>query len=264
MIVSPPQQSHGQTVVVRLLVSLLLLFAIVPLAIAGVGEKGKSEPVALGIAVGLTLLGIAFWIAVGKTVLTIHAEGLRRTTAFGQTEIPWDEVLETRYRAITVQGGGGLLGIAAVAAARKIGGRAATTSFRLAVIARDGRKIQITSNYKRAGDAIGVILAKVQPPILAEARRRVDSGDTALFGPISVSRAGVAWKKKEPIPFPDLSRAEIHGQYLQLRRRGKMLSVARVRSDRVPNVLVFLELLEGLGVGAGEIQGIDPLARIHS
>jgi hypothetical protein len=266
VIVSPPQQVHGQTVAIRLGITILLLLAIVPLAIAGSDDAGKLEPVALSIAAALTILGIAFWVVVGKTVLTIHAEGIRRTTAFGVTEITWDEVEETRYRVIPVQVSGligGVIGLAVMAAARRAGGKGATSSLRLTVIAKDGRKILVTSNCKRAGDAIGVILAKVQPPILADAKRRVGSGDTVAFGPLSVSRDGIAWKQKERIAFAALSRASIVGQYLDLRRKGKMLSVARVRSDRVPNVLVFLELIEGLGVGAGEIHGIDPLARIQ-
>lgn len=266
MIVSPPQQIHGQTVAIRLGVTILLLLAIIPLAVAGSDNAGKIEPVALAIAGALAILGIAFWVIVGKTVLTIHSEGIRRTTAFGQMEITWDEVQETRYRVIPVQAGGlvgGLVGLAVMAAARRVGGKGATSSLRLTVIAKDGRKILVTSNCQRAGDAIGVILARVQPPILADAQRRIGSGDTVAFGPLSVSRDGVAWKQKDRIPFADLSRASIVGQYLDLRRRGKMLSVARVRSDRIPNVLVFLELIEGLGVGAGEIHGIDPLARIQ-
>jgi hypothetical protein len=265
LIVSPPQQVHRQTVAIRLAVTLLFLVAIGLLVMAGLdkGNAGKVERVPLAVAVVLAILCIVFWVIVGKTILSIHSEGLSRTTAFGLTEITWDAVQETRYRVIPLQVGGGLLGIAAVAAARRVGGRAATTSFRLTVIARDGRKIMVTSNYKRAGDAVGVILAKVQPPILADARRRIASGDTVAFGPLSVSRAGIAWKKRDPIPFTDVSRVSIVGQYLDLRRKGKMLSVARVRSDRVPNVLVFLELVEGLGAAAGEIHGIDPLARIQ-
>jgi Family of unknown function (DUF6585) len=131
------------------------------------------------------------------------------------------------------------------------------------VIARDGRRILVTSNTRHAAEAIGVVLGKVQPPILAEARRRVGAGDSASFGALSVSREGVSWKGKPPVPFAELSAARIVGQYLRLRRKGKLFDLVKVRSDKIPNVLVFLELIESLGVGAGEIQGIDPLARVQ-
>lgn len=263
MFVTPPQQEHRQTVAIRLGITLLLLLPIGLLVLAGLGESpGKIETVPLAIAAVLVVLCIVLWVVIGKATLAIHPEGLRKTTAFGQTEIRWEDVLETRYRVIPVQVGG-LIGYAATAAARRVGGKGATSSLRLLVIARDGSKILVTSNYKGALEAIGVILAKIQPPILADARRRVEAGESVAFGPLSVSRAGVAWKRKEPIPFADLSMASIVGQYLRLKRKGKMFDVAKVRSDNVPNVLVFLDLIEGLGAGAGEIKGIDPLARVR-
>lgn len=263
MFASPPQQSHGQTAALRLALGLLLLLIVVPLALVAVGGKEGTEPVSLAVAVALVALYAGVWVVVGKTVLTIHPEGIRRTTAFGAIEILWEEVVETRYRVVPVQIGG-LVGVAARAAAQRVGGKAATTSLRLEVIARDGKKIRITSNYRLAADAIGVILGKIQPPILAEARRRVDAGDTVPFGPFLVSRGGVAWKRKPPVPFSELSSARIVGQYLRLRRKGKLLDIAKVRTDKVPNVLVFLDLLEALGAGAGEIKGIDPLARVQT
>ena len=49
---------------------------------------------------------------------------------------------------------------------------------------------------------------------------------------------------------------------LQIKRHGKWLSAISVRSDKVPDVLVFLEVLESL---APQIKstGINPLARVR-
>lgn len=163
MLISPPQQIHKQTLAVRLGITLLFLLVIVPLVIGAVNARpDKPEPVLL-------------WIAA---------------------------VRETRFQAMPIQAGGGLLGYAAVAAARRVGGKAATTKVRLDVIGRDGRRIQIT-------------------------------------------------------------KAAIFGQFLRLKRKGKMLDICRVRTDKVPNVLVSLDLIESLGAGAGESHVIDPLARVQ-
>lgn len=263
MFVSPPEQEHGQTIAVRLGISLLFLLVIGLFILAGFSAPvGRTEPVPFAIAAGLAVVCVVLWVLIGKTRLSIHPEGIRKTMAFGETEIRWEDVKETRYRVIPVQAGG-VLGYAATAAARRVGGKAATTSLRLLVISREGTKILVTSNYKRALDAIGVILGKIQPPILADARKRITAGESVAFGPVAVSRDGVAWKNKPPVPFADLSMAMIQGQYLRLKRKGKLLDIAKVRSDKVPNVLVFLDLIEGLGAGAGETRGIDPLARIR-
>ena len=60
-----------------------------------------------------------------------------------------------------------------------------------------------------------------------------------------------------------LAKAEITGQNLRIRRKGKMLSLVTIRSDKVPNVLLLLETMEKLGVGAGSVPAVDPLARVR-
>jgi len=52
------------------------------------------------------------------------------------------------------------------------------------------------------------------------------------------------------------------GANLQIKRQGKWLSAVSVRSNKVPDVLVFLEVLESL---APQIKatGVDPLARVR-
>jgi hypothetical protein len=49
---------------------------------------------------------------------------------------------------------------------------------------------------------------------------------------------------------------------LQIKRQGKWCSAISVRSDKVPDVLVFLEVLESLAPQT-KSTGIDPLARVR-
>lgn len=262
MFISPPSQSHGQTVVLRLVIALAFLIPVaIILAIVLSEPPEKREASAFAVAAGLVVVCAVLWVVIGKTVLHIHPEGIRRASAFGETEMRWEDIRETRFQAIPVQAGG-LIGYAAIAAARRVGGKAATTSLRLQVISNDGRRIKITSNFRKASDAIGEILGRIQPKMLADAKGRVAQGETVQFGPLAVSRAGVAWKRKEPVPFAELSKAAIQGRQLRLKRKGKLLDVCAVGSDKVPNVLVFLDLIESLGVGAGQT-AIDPLARVQ-
>jgi len=41
---------------------------------------------------------------------------------------------------------------------------------------------------------------------------------------------------------------EIAGMKLRVRKKGKKLSLVSVRSDKVPNVLLFVEIVKKLGV----------------
>jgi hypothetical protein len=69
------------------------------------------------------------------------------------------------------------------------------------------------------------------------------------------------WKQKS-IPLTELTKAEIAGTNLQLKRRGKWLSAISIRSDKVPDVLVFMEVLESFAPQL-KAAGFDPLARVR-
>jgi hypothetical protein len=92
-------------------------------------------------------------------------------------------------------------------------------------------------------------------------KARLQSGETVQFGPVGLSAVAVTWKNN-PIPVGQITRAELVGSNLRIKQEGKWLSVISIRSDKVPNVLVFLEVLESLAPQL-KATGIDPLARVR-
>jgi len=92
-------------------------------------------------------------------------------------------------------------------------------------------------------------------------KARLQRGETVLFGPVGLSATAITWKGKT-IPVSQITRAEIVGTILRVKQQGKWLAALSVRSDKVPNALVFLDVLESL---APQIKstGIDPLARVR-
>ena len=260
MILSPPRETFRQTYTTRVALAVLLLgMAFIIWLIAS--QTGANPQVAYGIAGALVVLTVVFWIMIGRTVLTIHDEGVRRVSAFGTRELEWRQVREYRYRVVPVQVGG-LVGYVVVAAAQRRGGRAATTNLYLTLIGEDGKKIAVTSFYKNAYDAVGMILGSLHQAM----RPAVDAGVAstgAVFGPLRLTARELQWKQKAPVPLGELMNAEIAGQSLRIRKKGKMLSLVTVRSDKVPNVLLLLETMEKLGVGAAGSLAVDPLARVR-
>jgi len=81
------------------------------------------------------------------------------------------------------------------------------------------------------------------------------------FGAIGLSATAISWKGSS-IPLSEITKAELVRSNLQINRRGKWLSAVSVRSDKVPDVLVFLEVLESLAPQV-KSTGIDPLARVR-
>ena len=127
----------------------------------------------------------------------------------------------------------------------------------LELISTDGKKLKVTSAIRDASEAIGMILARVMPPMVQSVKARLQRGETVQFGGIGLSAVAVTWKKNS-IPVSQITKAEILRSNLQIKREGKWLAVISVRSDKVPNVLVFLEVLESLAPQV-KSTGVDPL-----
>jgi hypothetical protein len=92
-------------------------------------------------------------------------------------------------------------------------------------------------------------------------RGKIEHGATAQFGPLALSKTDLSWKASS-LPLTEIQSVEIVGSKLRVKRKGKMMASFTSRSDKVPNVLVFLEVLDSL---APQLQAgtIDPLARVR-
>jgi Family of unknown function (DUF6585) len=237
------ERAFRQTYAIRLLLALLILGPVFA-AWAMTGEpKPAAHPVLLWISLAVFIVYGFLWIAIGKTVLTISEQGVRRDSVFSTEEMPWSQISETRYvvKPIRASAHFGLIG-----ALVSTLGKSSAVNLTLTLISSDGQRIRITSNFQRAKEAAGVILGRILPPMVSAARSKLQRGETLSFGQLGLSATSVKWKQQAPIPLAQLSSAEIVGTDLRLKRPGKWMSAVRVRSDKIPNVLVFLELVESL------------------
>jgi uncharacterized protein DUF6585 len=201
----------------------------------------------------------AIFVVIEQTVLTVSDQGIRHESIFAAEEIRWEEVSETRYRARPSKPRMpmGLFAyiVAVIRKPRRV-------KLRLIVQTSDGRQIKITTSYRHAREAISIILGQILPRMTASVRARVESGQTVTFGQLTLSGTAATWKSRTPIPLADITRAEIVGRNLQLKCSGRWTSALKVRSDSIPNVLVFLEVLEAIAPRLRPTR-IDPLARVR-
>jgi hypothetical protein len=218
----------------------------------------SSHQTLMWISIALVSAVAALWVALGKTSLTITDFGLRYESMLGQQEMAWSQISETRYRVIPVNvyANFGLLG-ALVAMAGKSG----RAQLSLELISNDGKKLKVTSSIRDASEAIGIILGRVLPPIIQSVNARVQRGETVQFGGLGLSSTTVTWKKIS-IPVSQITKAELVRSNLQIKQTGKWLAAISVRSDKVPNVLAFLEVLESLAPQV-KSTAIDPMARVR-
>jgi hypothetical protein len=207
------------------------------------------------VVVGVLILAAyaGLWVAMGKTTIAVFGEGVRRSSLFGVRELLWSDIAEYRYQIIPINYGGlvgGLIGMAVQAAVSAGTGKSAR-SLKLTLVGRNRKDIRVTSNFKDAGQAIETIVEEIHGRIKPELKSRLANGGEVAFGPLGLSVQGISWKGKERIPLADVGKIEISGRKLRVRRKGKMLDTIGVATEKIPNVLLALELLEELRVNVG-------------
>jgi hypothetical protein len=253
------ERRFGAAYTARIAVVLGLSAFLIGMWVSQDDPRVASHPTLLWISVAMGLAAVGFWIALGKSAVVISDSGVRRESLFGQQEMAWSQVAETRYQVVPVNvyAHFGLIG-ALIAMSSKKSGRAHMI---LELIDRDRKKLKVTSNYQLADEAIGMILSRLLPPMVQNVKSRVQRGETVQFGDLGLSATAVIWKGNS-IPVTEITKAELAGSNLQIKRQGKWLSAVSVRSNKVPDVLAFLEVLESLAPQM-KSTGVDPLARVR-
>lgn len=248
-----------QGYVTRLALGALTLGSAVVLALVALDDTPANQ--AMLVAAGA--LVVAFFAAcmlISRTAITVGDMGIRKESVFGAAEMMWSQVSETRYVFKPINYGAhfGLIGALVSSLSKKSNGH---VTFR--VIGLDGKQIKITSNFADANDAISMVLERTMPELVKKLRARIERGETVAFGPVSLNKTAIRWKEKEPIPLAQLKSAELAGASLAIKREGKWLSAISVRSDKVPNVLALLEVLDALAPQL-KGKGFNPLARVRA
>jgi len=252
------ERRFGAAYTGRIVLALVVVGFLAGLWMSQEDPRLSSHPTLMWVSIGLLGVCAALWIMMGKTVLTVSDAGVRRESIFGQQEMAWNQITETRYRVtpINVYAHFGLLG-----ALLAMSGKSGSTQLSLELVDAHGNKLKLTSIFRDVGEAIGIILGRINPPMVQSAKAKLQRGETVQFGNLGLSATAVIWKSNS-IPVAQITKAELLRSNLQIKRQGKWLAAVNVRSDKVPNVLVFLEVLESLAPQV-KATGIDPMARVR-
>src|SRR5262249_9742798 len=96
------ERRFGASYTIRLLLVLGVLGFLVGMWATQNDPRTTSHPTLLWISVAVVLAGVALWVAIGKNALIISDAGIRRESLFGQQEMSWSQIVETRYQVVPV------------------------------------------------------------------------------------------------------------------------------------------------------------------
>jgi hypothetical protein len=238
MFLSPARNTFRYTLSWCIAVALLF----VPLLLWALYDFYRSRQVDSVLAFVTVAFGLLFaysWLWT-KTRVTLHEEGISYKSPFGEKDLRWDEITETRYgqQPINAAAHFGLIGWLVAAMAR--GNNKVIRSLELI----GPHKIVLNSNIRDVAGLVRLVLAAVNPRLRKDAERILNSGGTVSFGKILLSPGGVVWKSKEPIPYSALVKCKIDGSMLRVKAEGKWLDNIAVTAKKVPNIFVLLDLIE--------------------
>lgn len=239
MFASPPERTFRDSLTRRIAAG-LLFFALLAWGVYDRRDSGEFDRLVWEFIVAAgALFGFVLIRSAGRRI-EIHPEGISYVSLFRQADLTWEEIASTRYQqqSIDMVVNSELLLPLFYALADK-------TDFMLPTLWITGqRTIRIGPSIRDGHEAIGLVLAKVDSRLMSEARRFLDSGAAVTFGKISVSPAGVAWKTRIPIPWNEISECRLEGRRLRIRRQGRLYDSIVVRSKKVPNIFVLMDMIE--------------------
>ncbi len=206
---------------------------------------------------GVLLLALTVWLFWREQTRTvkIYETGIEARMGSKTVALRWDEIEEIWLFAQRVQAGG-LLGMAvtaAVDAMRKDTHQALnenTTNIVVRFKSGDGRQVKISNMDKGVVATFEEALRRVNPRLVQKYLDIISNGGEAVFGKIRLSRAGIAFGNKAPVPFHEVSSLAIDNGQIVVKKDGKWLSLGSAPVAATPNVYVLTALFTRLTDGS--------------
>lgn len=232
--------THPATIFGRILVVLLMLLpgvALVALAIQAPGVKPDARMTMMAVGGTLFSLGIIAFLQQNQSRIVVRADGLERWGLRGKLwALRWTDMVELRYQALKMR----LYYVIPVG-----------TNITLKLTDPNGKKRRVPGNMKGM-DVLAERIADQQTTAqFAKARAALDRGEEVKFGKaLIVDRDKVSARKLfggyKSCPIAEIERVTVENGFLRIRQRGKLLAFGGGSVGGIPNVFLFLRLLDTL------------------
>jgi hypothetical protein len=119
-------------------------------------------------------------------------------------------------------------------------------SFLYTITRNDGTVLTLTEFYDGIAELGGTVCERVAGVHLPHAYAAIERGETVPFGDLALNAAGVVSVRHGILPWTQLDGVSVAGGYVRLRRTGRWLPWSTKPAGEIPNLYVFLTLLDRL------------------
>jgi hypothetical protein len=232
--------THPATLFGRILAVLILVLPGAGfVALATQLPATESDDRVLAMALGLTLLvlGILAIVQQNRSKVVLRTDGAERWGLRGKLwALRWADMIELRYRAVKMR----------IYHVIPVG-----TNIYLTLTDPNGKKHRVPSNMK-AMDVLAERIADHQTTArFADARAAIDRGEEVRFGKALIVDGEKVCARKlfggyKACPISEIEKVAVEGGFLRIRQRGKLLGFGGANIGAIPNVFLFLRLLDAL------------------
>jgi hypothetical protein len=185
----------------------------------------------------LGALPVRSWLMRRGKVIEVYEQGLARIQGKQVKVTRWDDI-DAVWQRITRHYHSGMY---------------TGTTYVYTIQARNGERFNVSQIYKDI-EALGQIIqsevtARQLPPIV----RAYQSGQTVNFGKLSLNTQGLIFKDKQ-LAWNQIQDLKIDRGYISVKQEGgRWFNWAQVTADSVPNLFVFLALIDNIvGIRTGK------------
>ena len=232
--------THPATVFGRVLAILILVLPGGLLVALGTQVQPAQADARLPlIAVGgaLLLLGILAIVQQGRSKVVVRLDGLERWGLRGKLwALRWSEMAELRYRAVKMR----LYYFIPVG-----------TNIYVTLKDVNGKKRKVPGNMKGMETLAERIADQQTKARFTEARAAIDRGEEVRFGKVLIlDKEKVSARKLfggyKSCALPEIEKVAVESGFLRIRQKGKLLSFGGGAVGAIPNIFLFLRLLDTL------------------
>jgi len=232
--------THPATLFGRILAVLMMVLPGAAMVWFGVRLPATDADARMALLAGggtLLALGILAIVQQNRSKVVVRTDGIERWGLRGKLwALRWAEMVELRYRAVKM---------------RLYHVIPAGTNIYLTLTDPHGKKRRLPSNMKGM-DVLAERVADQQTAArFPEARATLDRGEEVRFGKalildkekISVRKLFGGYKS---CALPDIEKVAVEAGFLRIRQRGKFLAFGGGSVGAIPNIFLFLRLLDAL------------------
>jgi hypothetical protein len=117
------------------------------------------------------------------------------------------------------------------------------TTFLYTIQRNDGYRIVLNNNIRGIESLGNVISDRITKLLLPQVIQAYTNGQTVSFGALSLNQQGLG-NGSEILPWPQVEAVDVKNGFISVKRQGAWLRWSRVAAADIPNLFVFLALID--------------------